>query len=616
MASSGYHQDALPIFSEIIRTPFISPSIAFRARLSRARTFLKMARSLKATSAQDGEFRPKIGVDISTWCEMAQSDLEELIRSYSSSSFFDDGTENDDHNEKEEKKEGASLLERVYVTRVEAADILGDEAAKRRFVISGLCEFPNSEKLRSFLEIKKSTKEEEESTADDEKNIMSKPATTITTRKSDQEQSSSSALVMSSGAEINPGDLQLECAICQNIFIDPISIACGHNFCRSCLASTMDHSSAHHPSHPAMFGRGGVLGGGGGQIQKCPLCRVPLHIDVETFPVNLVLQHIVQTLFPSQYRERRREMNGITTSNNNSSSSSSSSSTAKEFSLPLFVCNSTSPGHQIAFNIFEPRYRLMFRRIIRGSREFGLLEGREVSSENEQGANGNDASMPFYPVGTLIRVTDSVIQPDGRIMVSGVAVKRIKVKSNVELDGYRVGVCENYEDDDPRSGEEAVAAATACRLLAKKMLEKFAENPRLPKAPPFCTELLAAPVKKNQNHTTEDEKKSEEEEEEEKAEEDKQESSSSIVDEKWAQENFHRVIVPCSLWLGEFFYQASWQNLLLTNTAQRLKLCLSMSSTQGGNAAMNFLSSAASFFQSSILGRVFGLNNNNNNNNS
>ena len=71
------------------------------------------------------------------------------------------------------------------------------------------------------------------------------------------------------------------------------------------------------------------------------------------------------------------------------------------------------------------------------------------------------------------------------------------------------------------------------------------------------------------------------------------ESSSSIVDEKWAQENFHRVIVPCSLWLGEFFYQASWQNLLLTNTAQRLKLCLSMSSSaQGGNAAMNFLSSA------------------------
>ena len=28
---------------------------------------------------------------------------------------------------------------------------------------------------------------------------------------------------------------QLECAICMDIFDDPISLSCGHTFCRTCL---------------------------------------------------------------------------------------------------------------------------------------------------------------------------------------------------------------------------------------------------------------------------------------------------------------------------------------------------------------------------------------------
>ena len=184
MASNGYHQDALPVFGEIIRTPFVSPSISFQARLARARTFLKIAKELKSTTAEEGEYRPKIGMDTQTFCDMAQNDLEELIRTYSPEI-------------EEESEQRYDLLERVYVTRVEASDVVGDCSAKRRFIISGLCEFPNSEKLRSFLH--QNDNDETEDKEKDENEKSCSPSGLLS--------------LHSASTGIYPSDLQLECAI-------------------------------------------------------------------------------------------------------------------------------------------------------------------------------------------------------------------------------------------------------------------------------------------------------------------------------------------------------------------------------------------------------------------
>lgn len=41
--------------------------------------------------------------------------------------------------------------------------------------------------------------------------------------------------------------------------------------------------------------------------------------------------------------------------------------------LPLFVMDAVLPGKKMALNIFEPRYRLMTRRVMEGNRMFGMV---------------------------------------------------------------------------------------------------------------------------------------------------------------------------------------------------------------------------------------------------
>src|SRR3990167_6026228 len=63
---------------------------------------------------------------------------------------------------------------------------------------------------------------------------------------------------------------EFECSLCMKILYQPVTIYCGHTFCRSCLVRTLDHST------------------------KCPLCRQVVHIDANAAPTNVVLQSILE----------------------------------------------------------------------------------------------------------------------------------------------------------------------------------------------------------------------------------------------------------------------------------------------------------------------------------
>ncbi|XP_072296453.1 uncharacterized protein [Eucyclogobius newberryi] len=52
-----------------------------------------------------------------------------------------------------------------------------------------------------------------------------------------------------------PPDPRLVCSLCLRLLSDPVTVPCGHNFCRSCLSS--------------LWGRGADAGGRGG---RCPRC--------------------------------------------------------------------------------------------------------------------------------------------------------------------------------------------------------------------------------------------------------------------------------------------------------------------------------------------------------
>ncbi|GFR43055.1 hypothetical protein Agub_g4061 [Astrephomene gubernaculifera] len=78
---------------------------------------------------------------------------------------------------------------------------------------------------------------------------------------------------------------QFDCAICQNLLLDPVVGPCGHDFCQSCLGRWRTAST-----------RSSVL--------TCPLCREPIP---SALGICVRLRETIQLLFPDKVRERRAE---------------------------------------------------------------------------------------------------------------------------------------------------------------------------------------------------------------------------------------------------------------------------------------------------------------------
>ncbi|XP_007568371.1 E3 ubiquitin-protein ligase TRIM21-like isoform X1 [Poecilia formosa] len=101
---------------------------------------------------------------------------------------------------------------------------------------------------------------------------------------------------MPSGSNLQSKD-QFLCSICLDVFTDPVTTACGHNFCKTCITQHWD----------------------GNVPYKCPLCN-------EYFASRPQLR--VNTLFSEMIDQLRRE----------ASSSSSEEQVAKKGEVPCDVC--------------------------------------------------------------------------------------------------------------------------------------------------------------------------------------------------------------------------------------------------------------------------------------
>lgn len=78
--------------------------------------------------------------------------------------------------------------------------------------------------------------------------------------------------------------------------------------------------------------------------------------------MNVVLKNVLKRSFPEEYEQNQRSslVHGV-------------NDDAQDRPLvPIFVMNSLLPGEKMLLNIFEPRYRLMIRRVMEGSKRFGM----------------------------------------------------------------------------------------------------------------------------------------------------------------------------------------------------------------------------------------------------
>lgn len=198
-----------------------------------------------------------------------------------------------------------------------------------------------------------------------------------------------------------------ECVLCTKLLCEPVTTPCGHSFCSQCLRRSLDHRN------------------------KCPFCRTVLHLT-QKLPVSVTLKNIIQQSFPEEYKERLQEIAGLSTTSNGHTIQ------------PLFVLTSLMPGEKMALNIFEPRYRLMVRRVMSGGRRFGMVRSSE-------------GSMGVENVACECEVVECEALPDGRYYLEVVGRRRIRILELWEQDGYRVGKVESMKDDecaDPDSVNE------------------------------------------------------------------------------------------------------------------------------------------------------------------
>lgn len=225
---------------------------------------------------------------------------------------------------------------------------------------------------------------------------------------------------------------ELDCQVCYNLMLDPVTTTCGHTFCRTCLVRTLDHS------------------------QNCPVCRrsVLLPPSLHSHPSNKALVNLLIGLCPDVVSARAEallleEAVGM-----------------GELDTPLFVCTLGFPGCPTFLQIFEPRYRLMIRRVLEGNRQFGIL------MYNRHGvAQANLGNVQFMEYGTLLRIENVQFLADGRSIIETKGVSRFRVKAHDQLDGYTVGNIERVEDVSVAEEERLEAEETSLAPAADNDIE-------------------------------------------------------------------------------------------------------------------------------------------------
>lgn len=208
----------------------------------------------------------------------------------------------------------------------------------------------------------------------------------------------------------------VDCQVCYNLLLDPVTSFCGHTLCRDCLARSMDHSL------------------------HCPVCRRGLPPSLLGQPSNKTLSSLLSTLCPETLASRKEAVTLEITGGEGT------------LTTPLFVCTLGMPHMPTFLRIFEPRYRLMLRRCLEGNRQFGMLMYNRYGEP--QGELGN---VHFYQYGTMMYTVHSQMLPDGTSLLEARGTYRFRVRAHGVRDGYSVGAVERVEDV-PLAEEERLEA--------------------------------------------------------------------------------------------------------------------------------------------------------------
>nr|XP_060625751.1 LON peptidase N-terminal domain and RING finger protein 2 [Anolis sagrei ordinatus] len=198
-----------------------------------------------------------------------------------------------------------------------------------------------------------------------------------------------------------------ECSLCMRLFYEPVATPCGHTFCLKCLERCLDHNP------------------------HCPLCKEKLSefLASRTYKKSVLTEELIVRYLPEELSERKKvyeeEMKELSNLNKD---------------VPIFVCTMAFPTIPCPLHVFEPRYRLMIRRCMEtGTKQFGMCLADELKG--------------FADYGCMLEVRDVKFFPDGRSVVDTVGVRRFRVLSHGQRDGYNTANIEYLEDKKVEGAE-------------------------------------------------------------------------------------------------------------------------------------------------------------------
>jgi Lon protease-like protein len=225
------------------------------------------------------------------------------------------------------------------------------------------------------------------------------------------------------------------CSVCSNCYLEPMTLRCGHTFCRECFHHSIDQSS-YHPEK-------------GFTQPTCPSCRnitgpllpkgeAPHHENTWNWTNNLHMWKLINHCWIPELEESKFNFKGTT------------KTVPDGMEYPLFVCAAALPTQPTDLRVFEPRYRTMLRRILRTpDRTFVMSLG--TSNRNE----------PFKKIGVLLQIQSvvyeelevsfpSTVPPtkDMETYVFTKGVARVSIEESMEHDGYLTARTTKIVDND------------------------------------------------------------------------------------------------------------------------------------------------------------------------
>jgi Lon protease-like protein len=157
--------------------------------------------------------------------------------------------------------------------------------------------------------------------------------------------------------------------------------------------------------------------------------------------------------------------------------------------MPMFPLGTVLFPHALLpLHVFEPRYRLMTQRVLRGAGEFGV-----VLIERGSEVGGGDTR---FGVGTVARIVQAQELPDGGYALATVGLRRIEINRWLPDDPFPRAEVVDLEDlasdsDAARRAQVVSAFATVCDLH-RRIDSRLPEMPQFDASPTQAAYEIAA----------------------------------------------------------------------------------------------------------------------------